>query len=56
MAEAITIYDEIGQTKIPERIMEWLGVKKGNKILAVKLRDEAAVKIIPPREGRSTIE
>jgi bifunctional DNA-binding transcriptional regulator/antitoxin component of YhaV-PrlF toxin-antitoxin module len=56
MAETITIYDERGRTKLPKKIMEWLGAKKGDKILAVNLRDEAAVKLIPLEKAMSTVD
>jgi len=53
---AITIYDEKGRTKLPKKVLEWLGVKKGDKIFAIKLTDEDAVKLVPLEKAKSIIQ
>lgn len=52
----ITIYDEKGRTKFPKRVLQWLGVKKGDKVFAIKLEEESAVKLIPLEKAESTIQ
>lgn len=52
----ITIYDEKGRTKLPKKVLEWLGVNKGDKIFAVKLSEEKAVKLIPLEKAQSIIQ
>lgn len=52
----ITIYDDKGRTKFPKRVLEWLGVQKGDKIFAIKLAEEATVKLVPFEKAESMIE
>lgn len=52
----ITIYDDKGRTKLPKRVLEWLGVRKGDKIFAVKMAEETAVKLVPLEKAESMIE
>ena len=51
----ITIYDEKGRTKLPKKVLEWLGVEKGDKVFAIKLAEETAVKLVPLEKAASTI-
>lgn len=50
-----TIYDEKGRTKFPERVLEWLGVGKGDKVFAIRMAEETAVKLVPLEKAASTI-
>jgi len=52
----ITIYDDKGRTKFPKKVLEWLGVNKGDKVFAIKLAEEFAVKLIPLEKAESTIQ
>jgi len=52
----ITIYDEKGRTKLPKKVLEWLGLKRGDKVFAIKLTDEDAVKLVPLEKAKSIIQ